>query len=78
MEITSWKLGHLGRGRNETPNVESTEEIRLEVDMISDLELQEDGVVQPQHSGSTKLPPSESSYEDTNMLSDQVHQSGDT
>ena len=76
-KIVSWKSAHLGRGRDETPNVESTKETRLLVDMIPDQELQEDEAVQPQNSRSTKLVPSGSSYEDTNILSDQSQQSGD-
>ena len=52
-KIVAWKSAHLGRWRDETPNVESTKETRLLVDMIHDQELQEDEVVQPQHSGST-------------------------
>ena len=45
--------------------------------MIHDQELQEDEVVQPQHSRSTELIPSGSSSEDTNIISDQAQQSGD-
>ena len=33
MEIAAWKLAHSSRGRNETPNVESTRETRLELDV---------------------------------------------
>ena len=41
MEIASWKLAHSGQGRDDKPNVESIKEIRLEVDVIPEQELQE-------------------------------------
>ena len=47
MEVAAWKLAHSIQGRDETPNVESTKETRLEVDMIPDLELQEDEEMWP-------------------------------
>ena len=78
MEVAAWKLAHLGRGRDETPNVESTKETRLLVDMIPDQELQEDESVKPQHSRITKLLPLGSSSEDTNIILDQAQQSVDT
>ena len=58
MEVAVCKLAHLSQGRDEMPNVESTKEKRMEVDMIPDQELQEDEAMQPQHSGRTKLIPS--------------------
>ena len=65
IEITAWKLAHLGRGRDETLIVKSTKERGCKM------------AVQPQHLGSTKLIPSGSSSEDTNILLDQAQQSGD-
>ena len=42
----------------------------LEVDLILEQELEENWVLQPQHSGNTKLLPSERSFGEFNSLPD--------
>ena len=68
MEIAASKLAHSSRGRDETPNVESTKEMRMEVDLIPDQELPKNEAPQPQHSINTKFIPSERTYKDINSL----------
>ena len=77
MKVSAWKLTQSRQGGGETPTVELIKETELEVNINLDQEFQEDEEMQPEHSGNIEFLPSESSSEDTNLISNQTQQSGD-
>ena len=78
MEIVTWRLAHLGQGRNETLNKEPGEETGLKLDEIPGQELHLNKALQPQYLENIECIPSGSSSQDINPLSDQEKQSIDT
>ena len=78
MEIVTWRLAHLGQGRNETLNKEPGEETGLKLDEIPGHKLHLNKALQPQYLENIECIPSASSFQDINPLPDQEKQSIDT